>query len=95
MARRSKDSQIAGNARSGVAHQRMVRLRPTKGNLVVMVDLLCALIETGIMPSINSPLHHTARWLVDDSGHKPSRRRTRLKHRKPNNETHPTGDDGR
>jgi hypothetical protein len=62
----------------------LVRLQPTRDNLVIMVDLFCAIIETQIMPSVNSPLHHTARWLVDDyCGHKPKRKRTRLKHRKP------------
>jgi len=60
-----------------------VRLEPTLENLALAVDLFCASIETGTLPSINSPCHHMARWLVDDSGMKTSRKRTRLKHRKP------------
>jgi hypothetical protein len=63
---------------------RLVRLPASRENLIVMVDLLCAIIEMQVLPSINSPLHHTARWLVDDAGLKPKRRRTRLRHRKPN-----------
>ena len=60
-----------------------IRLEPTLENFVVMTDLLCACIESGLVPDINSPCHHMARWLVDDSGMKTSRKRTRLKHRKP------------
>ena len=64
-------------------HCSMVRIKPTAENLAIMVDIFCAIIETGILPSVNSPVHHTARWLVDDTGHKPKRIRSRLKHRKP------------
>lgn len=60
-----------------------VRLEPTLENLALAVDLFCASIETGTLPSIDSPYHHMARWLVDDFGMKTSRKRTRLKHRKP------------
>ena len=60
-----------------------VRLEPTLENLALAVDLFCASIETGTLPSIDSPCHHMARWLVDDSGMKIARKRTRLKHRKP------------
>jgi hypothetical protein len=60
-----------------------VRLEPTPENLALAVDLFCASIETGTLPGINSPCHHMARWLVDDSGMKTSRKRTRLKCRKP------------
>ena len=62
----------------------LVRLRPTKDNLALMVDMFCAMIEARSLPVINSPAHHAARWLVNDSGLKSKRRRTRLKHRKPN-----------
>jgi len=59
------------------------RLEPTRENFLVMLDLLCALIEAGIIPAKNSPLHHSARWLVDDAGHKSNRRKTRLSKNKP------------
>lgn len=61
----------------------LVRLPPTPENLALMVDILCAAIETRTLPAVNSPCHHTARWLVDDSSHKPKRQRTRLQYRKP------------
>lgn len=64
-----------------------VRLEPTLENLTLAVDLFCASIETKTLPSINSPCHHMARWLVDDSGMKTNRKRTRLKHRKPKEHT--------
>jgi hypothetical protein len=60
-----------------------VRLEPTLENLALAVDLFCASIETKTLPSINSPCHHMVRWLVDDNGTKTSRKKTRLKHRKP------------
>ncbi len=61
----------------------IVRIKPTPENLALMVDIFCASIESGILPAVNSPVHHAARWLVDDSGHKHKRIRTRLKHLKP------------
>lgn len=60
-----------------------VRLEPTLENLALAVDLFCACVETRTLPSANSPYHHMARWLVDDSGWKSQRKKTRLKHRKP------------
>lgn len=60
-----------------------IRLPANRENLVVMLDLFCSCIETRLFPSINSDAHRMLRWLVDDSGHKPKRKRTRLKHRKP------------
>jgi hypothetical protein len=60
-----------------------VRLTPNRKAFLAMLDLFCAVTETRLLPAVNSPLHHTLRWLVDDAGHKSRRRKTRLKHRKP------------
>ena len=48
------------------------------GELVLMVDVFAACIETGVMPSHGSPCHRNARLLVDKSGIKPKRKRRRL-----------------
>jgi hypothetical protein len=66
-----------------------IRLEPTPENLALAADLFCASIETKTLPSINSPFHHMVRWLVDDSGMKTGRKKTRLKHRKPKEYTKP------
>lgn len=42
--------------------------------LVLMVDVFAACIETGIMPTHGGPLHRKARELVDKSGAKPKRK---------------------
>lgn len=47
-------------------------------DLVLMVDLFCASIETGVFPTHGSPCHRRARKLVDASGQKPKRKRRRL-----------------
>jgi hypothetical protein len=47
-----------------------------KQELVLMVDVFCACIETGVLPLQNSPCHKLARKLVDKSGMKPKRKRT-------------------
>ena len=49
-----------------------------KADLVLMVDLFCACIETCVFPSHGSACHRFARKLVDNSGFKPLRRRRRL-----------------
>jgi hypothetical protein len=46
--------------------------------MVLMVDVFCGCIETGIMPTHGSPCHRKARQLVEDSGIKPKRKRKRL-----------------
>jgi len=46
--------------------------------LVLMVDVFAACIETGVLPSHGSPCHRLARGLVDKSGMKPKRKRRRL-----------------
>jgi hypothetical protein len=48
------------------------------GELVLMVDVFAACIETGIMPTHGSPCHRKARQLVDKIGMKPKRKRRRL-----------------
>jgi len=48
------------------------------GELVLMVDVFAACIETGRMPTHGSPCHRKARQLVDKSGMKPKRKRRRL-----------------
>ena len=48
------------------------------GELVLMVDVFAACIETGVMPTHGSPCHRKARQLVDKSGMKPKRKRRRL-----------------
>ena len=48
------------------------------GELVLMVDVFCACIETGVFPKHGSPCHRRARWMVDASGQKPKRKRRRL-----------------
>jgi hypothetical protein len=85
----AKASTVPDKDGKGVALPRFVRLPASRENLIVMVDMLCSIIEMRVLPSINSPLHHTARWLVDDAGWKPKRQRTRLRHRKPNDQIHP------
>jgi len=66
-----------------------VRIEASRGALITMVDLLCSIIETRVLPAVNSPLHHSARWLVDDSGWRPKRVRSRLAYRKPRKVTKP------
>ena len=48
------------------------------GDLVLLVDIFAACIETGILPTHGSPCHRKARQAVDDSGMKPQRKRRRL-----------------
>jgi hypothetical protein len=48
------------------------------GELVLMVDVFCACIETGVFPAHGSPCHRRARWMVEASGQKPKRQRRRL-----------------
>lgn len=55
-------------------------------DLVLMVDLFCACIETVVRPTHGSPCHRLARALVDKSGMKPKRKRRRLP-RVPNQNT--------
>lgn len=47
-------------------------------DLILMVDVFCASIETGIMPQLGSPCHRLARRLVARSGWVPKRKRVRL-----------------
>jgi len=49
-------------------------------DMTLMVDVMCACIETGLTQRIahGSPLHRKARALVDASGCKPVRHRRRL-----------------
>jgi hypothetical protein len=46
--------------------------------LILMVDVFCACIETGLFPTHGSPCHRMARKLVESSGQKPRRRRRKL-----------------
>ena len=55
-----------------------MRKRDLTPDLVLMVDVFCACIETGILPTHGSPCHRRARKLVDDSGMAPERKRRRL-----------------
>ena len=48
------------------------------GDLLLMVDVFAACIETGVMPAHGSPCHRKARQLVEQSGQKPKRKRRRL-----------------
>ena len=48
------------------------------GDLVLMIDVFCACIETGTLPKHGSPCHRLARRLVKDSGRQPKRKRKRL-----------------
>ena len=66
--------QIAG--RTGTANA--VPSTVLFGELVLMVDVFCACIETGVFPKHGSPCHRRARWMVDVSGQKPKRKRRRL-----------------
>jgi len=52
--------------------------RSEYADLVLMVDVFCACIETGCVPSHGSRCHRLARRLVDASGIKPKRKRRRL-----------------
>ena len=46
--------------------------------LILMVDVFCACIETGVFPTHGSPCHRMARKLVESSGQKPRRKRRKL-----------------
>jgi len=48
------------------------------GELVLLVDIFAACIETNILPTFGSPCHRKARQAVDKSGMKPQRKRRRL-----------------
>ena len=48
------------------------------GELVLLVDIFAACIETNILPTHGSPCHRKARQAVNDSGMKPQRKRRRL-----------------
>lgn len=58
----------------------MKKKQPTDvfGDLVLLVDLFAACIETGIFPAHGSPCHRMARHAVNVSGIKPKRKRRRL-----------------
>ena len=47
-------------------------------HMVLMIDALCACIETRVYPVHGSPCHRMARRLVADSGMAPKRMRRRL-----------------
>lgn len=47
-------------------------------DLVLMVDVFCACIETGVYAQHGSPCHRKARALVDRSGYVPERKRRPL-----------------
>jgi hypothetical protein len=53
-------------------------MKPEYKELVLMLDVLCAAIETKILPAIGSPCHRLARKLVSDSGVRYKRKRLRL-----------------
>ena len=55
-----------------------VRSTGLLGDLVLMVDVFCACIETGMLPKHGSPCHRKARKMVEASGQKPKRQRRRL-----------------
>lgn len=55
-----------------------VRCSALFGELVLMVDVFCACIETGVFPKHGSPCHRRARRMVEASGQKPKRQRRRL-----------------
>ena len=44
-------------------------------DLVLMTDVFCACIESGVLPKIESPCHFLARRLVAESGFKFKRKR--------------------
>ena len=46
--------------------------------VVLMLDVLCGCIETGLMPTHGSPAHRLARKMVDKSGYKFTRKRRPL-----------------
>ena len=52
--------------------------REYRAELVVMVDIFCACIETRVLPSVSSKCHQWARELVELSGRMPVRKRVRL-----------------
>jgi hypothetical protein len=49
-----------------------------KDDLVLMVDVFAACIESGTFPAHGSPCHRLMRKMVDESGMKPKRKRRRL-----------------
>ena len=61
------------------------------GELVLLVDIFAACIETNILPTHGSPCHRKARQAVNDSGMKPQRKRRRLP---PNAPRQPRRDSG-
>lgn len=52
--------------------------KPTYQDLVLMVDILTACIETRVLPAIGSPMHRQAREFVEASGCAPARERLSL-----------------
>ncbi len=53
-------------------------MKPDIEELVLMIDVLCACIETGVLPKHGSPCHRKARDLIKRSGFLPKRKRRRL-----------------
>ena len=51
-------------------------------DLVLMVDLFCASIETGVFPKPGSECHKMAREFVEASGQVPERERLPIGHSK-------------
>lgn len=45
---------------------------------ILMIDVFCACIETGILPKPDSECHRKARELVDASGWRPKRKRSKI-----------------
>jgi hypothetical protein len=63
---------------AGISFRTQDEAKDDIGKLVLMVDLFCAVIETGFLPTHGSPCHRMARALVESSGMKPKRKRRRL-----------------
>lgn len=56
----------------------MKNKKPSYKDLVLMVDIFCAAIESGLFPIPGSLAHRMARYMVDKSGCKPRRKRMAL-----------------
>jgi hypothetical protein len=64
-----------GEKRISAMTSKQAKLYP---HMVLMIDVLCACIETRVYPVHGSPCHRMARRLVADSGMAPKRMRRRL-----------------